>query len=152
MKKNNMKYFSKLFAAILCLATILVACDKVDDLPAFLPGKAVVLSTSTATVAPAPADSNNTILTLNWTNPEYSVDSASYKFVMQVDSAGRNFSKAVSKTVVGARTGSFTAKELNAILVGFGFAFNVPYNVDVRVISSQSNNNEAIPSNTVTIK
>jgi hypothetical protein len=72
--------------------------------------------------------------------------------VIEIDSTGRNFSKAVAKTVIGSFNTTFTNKELNGILLGFGFNYNTPYDVDVRLISSYGNNNERITSNTLKIK
>jgi hypothetical protein len=58
----------------------------------------------------------------------------------------------MSKEVVGQLSTSFTAKELNNMLVGRGYAFNVPVDMDVRVTSSYVNNNERLGSNMVRIK
>jgi hypothetical protein len=69
-----------------------------------------------------------------------------------MDSAGRNFSKAEEKVVTGSRTASFTAKEINAIALGFGFAFNKQYNMELRIISSHANNNERLLSNAFALK
>jgi hypothetical protein len=152
IKKFIMKYFSKLLIPVIALVAFFASCDKVDDLPSYQPGSAVALTSSVATIAAAPADSNNVAMTLSWTSPKYAQDSAKYKFVVQVDSAGRNFSKAVSKTFTGVLSGSFTNKELNVIMLGYGFSFNVPYDMDVRVISSYGNNNEQYTSNTLKVK
>lgn len=131
---------------------LITACDKVDDLPIYDAGVEPVLTASNTTIAPLPADSNKTVLTLDWTSPDYATDSASYKYIIQVDSTGRNFSKAVSKEVIGQRSASFLAKELNTIMLNYGFEFNKAYDLDVRVISSYSNNNERLLSNTVKIR
>ena len=66
-----MKYLSKIIFGILALAAVFMACEKVGDLPYYNNGSPVVLSSSTATTAPVPADSNKTVLTLNWTSPNY---------------------------------------------------------------------------------
>ncbi|MFX4470391.1 SusE domain-containing protein, partial [Acinetobacter baumannii] len=74
-----------------------VACEKkVDPLPNYLPGTAVTLTASPTTITPAVADSDKVGLTLSWTNPNYSVDSSTVKYVIDIDSSGRNFAKAVS--------------------------------------------------------
>ena len=135
------------------LAGLFVSCDKVDDLTQNALGKATVLTASTATVAATAADSNNTAITFSWSSPEYAQDASLYKFIIQIDSTNRGFAKAVSKTVTGTLKGSYIAKELNAILVdNFGFAYNTPYDIDVRVISSYGNNNERYTSNTVKVR
>jgi hypothetical protein len=131
---------------------LVTACDKVDDLPFFEEGNEPVLTSSATTIAPLPADSNNTVLVLDWTSPNYASDTATYKYIIEVDSAGRNFSRAVRQEVIGERSVSFLAKELNAIMLDFGFAFNRAYNLEMRVISSYANNNERRTSNTVTVR
>jgi hypothetical protein len=134
------------------LSIFFTACDKADDLPFYGTGVVPVLTASATTIAPLPADSNNVALTLNWTTPNYATDSANYKYVIEFDSTGRNFSRATSITVNSARSKSFTAKELNTILLSYGYAFNVPVDMDVRVTSSYANNNEKITSNTLKIR
>ena len=128
------------------------ACDKKDILATHNEGIASVLSSSTTTVAVAPADSNNTALTLSWTNPQYATDTANYKFVIEMDSTGKNFSKVDSRTITGKLTTSFLAKELNNFLLARGYAFNVPVDMEVRLKSSYGNNNEMKISNVLKIK
>jgi len=146
-----MKYFSKILFFIAVTGAFFTACKK-DTLPFYTHGSATVLSASTNTVAPVTADSNKNVITFLWTNPNYATDSSTIKYMVQIDSSGRNFSKAVSKTIIGSRTTNFTAKELNAIVLSMGFKFNVAYDVDVRLISSYANNNDQFQSNTVKIK
>jgi hypothetical protein len=133
------------------LSVFLTACDKADSLPFYQAGTPPVLSASVTTIAAQPADSNNTVLTLNWSNPKHAADSGTYKYTIEIDSSGKNFSSPSRKVVTGQRSTSFTAKELNQILVGKGYAFNVPVGMDVRVVSSYANNNERLSSNTIKI-
>src|SRR4030095_6889164 len=100
------------------------ACDKKDRLPTYQEGVASVLSSSTNIVLSPAADSNNIVLTLNWTNPQYATDKASYKYVMEMDSTGKNFAKADTRTVTGQLNTSFTAKELTNLLLARGYAYN----------------------------
>ena len=147
-----MKNIFKFFIAVTAVMFAFSACNKVDDLPLYGNGEAVQLSSSVTSIAAAPADSSNTVVTFSWTNPKYAQDSALYKFVVEIDSAGRNFSNAVSRTVRGAFSTSMTAKELNDIMLSFGFAFNTAYTIDVRVTSSYGNNNEKYTSNTIQLQ
>lgn len=149
-----MKFLSKILFAVLTTATIIGACTKAEQVPFYgdTTGTTPVLSASVATLAAAPADSMNTGITFNWTNPKYATDSAHQKFIVEIDSTGRNFSKAVSFTVIGDLKKSFINKEINNVLLGFGFAFNVAYDVDVRVTSSYTNNNERLTSNTLKVR
>jgi starch-binding outer membrane protein SusE/F len=147
-----MKQLLKYFSFLIAIAVVFTACDKKDTLPAFAKGTTPVLTASATTIAPVAADSNNTALTLNWTFPKYATDSATIKYVIEIDSTTKNFANPYSIIVNGAITKSFIAKELNSILLSKGYAFNVPVDMDVRVISSYQNNNERLISNTVTIK
>ncbi|MCP5750858.1 hypothetical protein NL359_37660, partial [Klebsiella pneumoniae] len=66
-----MKYFAKLSFLAVLLIGFFTACEKkVGDLPYYQPGTAVTLSSSSSTVAAAPADSSKVALTLTWSNPK----------------------------------------------------------------------------------
>ena len=145
-----MKYLSKLFLAIAVLVSF-TACKKLADVPFSPNGKAVVLASSTNAVTTAPADSAKKVITFSWTNPEYAQDSSLYKFLVEIDSTGRNFSKEAKITVTGAKDTSLTGKQFNDILAGLGIVAGIPASVDVRVTSSYGNNNEAYSSNVLTI-
>src|SRR5690349_6403800 len=102
-----MKLFLKLVLFI-AAGVFITACNKKDYLPYYETGTAPTLTASTTTIAPAPADSNNTALRVNWTSPNYATDSTTVKYIVQIDTSGRGFAKAVSKTVTGVDTASFT--------------------------------------------
>ncbi|MES2646834.1 MAG: SusE domain-containing protein [Bacteroidota bacterium] len=146
--KNIFKYlfFASLFAGI---AT---GCEKTEVLPFYKSGTAPSLSSSTSTIAAIPADSSKSIITFSWTNPAYAADSATSKYVLQMDTTGGNFAKATSRTVVGTTSTSYTAKEINDIMLGYGFTHGKTYGVDVRVISSYGNNNDQLASNTIKLQ
>ena len=142
--------------SLLIFATLCVfgaACSKTGDLPGttFSNGKPPVLADSAKILNPKLADSNSTALVLTWSNPHYSTDSASQKYTIEIDSSGRNFARETTIVVSGALKYSFTAKQLNNILLGFGFAYNKQYNVDIRITSSYANNNQQLQSNVVTV-
>jgi len=147
-----MKIINKILLLAIIISMVFTACDKADNLTVFEKGVAPVLSSSLLTLAPAATDSNNVAVTFSWTFPKYATDSAKVKYVIEIDSSGRNFSKAVSKTLLGAVSYGYIAKELNAILLGFGFAFNTPYDIDVRVTSSYANSNELYKSNVLKLR
>ena len=147
-----MKYISKFFFIVLGLAFVFAGCDKVKDLPYYKNGNAPILSSTVAAVAAAPSDSSNNVISFLWTSPKYSTDANTVKFIVQIDSAGRNFSNAASRTLIADLGTSFTGKQINDILLGFGFSFAVAYDVDIRVLSSYGNNNEQLASNTITLK
>ena len=150
-----MKYFSKIFLAALGVASMLSACNKIDPvapLPAYALGISPVLNSSVTTIAAPVSDSNKAVVTFTWTSPKYSNDSATTRYILQIDSAGRNFSRAVSTTIIGNLSKTFLAKEINAMVLSLGFNYNVQSSADVRILSSYNNNNEQYKSNTVTLK
>ncbi len=146
MKKisNHLLFTLSLFA--------FASCDKVDDLPLYGQGNAATLTASSVAIAPAPADSNNVVLTYNWTYPNHSTDSNNIKYVVEIDSVGKNFAAPYRKEVMGKLSTTFIAKELNSFLVGRGYAFAVPVSLEARMISSYANNNERLISNVVPVK
>ena len=152
-----MKNISKLLSALLMVMIVFSACKKVDNLtkvealPVYQLGVSPVLTSSATTVAPALADSNNAVINFSWSNPKYSNDSATTKYILQIDSSGRNFSMENTKTVYGVLNTPITGRELNAILLNLGFKLGVAQSVDVRLISSYNNNNERYMSNQLKI-
>jgi hypothetical protein len=145
--KNSIKLLSLGWVLVLSV----LACTKVADLPFYERGKAVTLSASFATVVSTQADSNRNVVSFSWTNPMHGTDSANYKFVLSIDSAGRSFAREVTKTVMGARSTALTGRELNNILLNYGFAVGRPHTLEVKVTSSYGNNNEKLESNVVRV-
>lgn len=144
-----------IFKLLLATAVIFVysACHKEGNLPLYGKGNAVVLSSSSNTIAPVATDSNYNAVTFSWTNPKYQQDTSLYKFIIQMDSAGKNFAHPINlKTVVGTFSGSIVAKDLNAMLFSMGFLPTITYGIDVRVISSYGNSNESYTSNTIQLQ
>ena len=144
-----MKYLSKLIYVAI-LITGFAACKKVGDLPFYANGSAVTLTSSVTTIAPTAADADETVLTLNWTNPKYATDSAHQKFVMEMDST-ENFATSKTFTVTGPLSSSFTGNQLNNMLANFGFVAGQPFKMYIRVISSYANNNERYYSNVINV-
>ena len=138
--------------AFVALLLAFASCDKVDNLPLYGTGKAAVLTASAPSVAAVAADSNKVVLSLNWTYPDHKTDSANIKYTIEIDSVGKNFAKPLVKVVMKDLTTGFSAKELNSFLVARGYPFNVPVDMEIRLISSYSNNNERIISNIVPLK
>src|SRR5688500_7830056 len=98
------KYFS-ICSFVLASVLLIAGCTKVNDLPAYKEGNAVTLTASATEVVAKPSDSLNNVLSFSWTNPNYATDSNNYKFVIEIDSTGRNFSKSVTKEFVGKNSG-----------------------------------------------
>lgn len=148
-----MKYLSKILVLVPALLVFITGCDKVDSLPLFEKGAGTVtLSASASNIAPAASDSNNVAVTFSWTDPKYAADPATFKYVLEIDSTGKNFANASQKITIGKLSQGVLAKELNNMLLAKGYAFNGTYDLDVRLLSSYGNNNEQYKSNTVKIK
>ncbi|GAA4342627.1 SusE domain-containing protein [Flaviaesturariibacter amylovorans] len=142
-----MKRISQLFAFVL-LALAVVSCDKKQDLTNYADGTAPQLSVNNVTIAPTAADSNNAVVTFKWTDPQYQINSNT-KYILQIDSAGKNFSNPFTRELIGANTTSIIAKDLNNWMLGRGYAFNVPVSMQARLISSHANNNDRLTSNVI---
>jgi len=147
-----MKNLMKLWGLAIVLFAGVSACEKVDNFPSQLNGIAATLNASSTFVAPPVADSNKSILSFSWNYPLFATDSASAKYVFEIDSAGRNFGRAEVRTIKGALSTSFLAKELNAIMLNWGFEYNKTYDLEARVTASYANNNDQKISNTVKLK
>jgi starch-binding outer membrane protein SusE/F len=147
-----MSSIKKLAYLLLGAMVFMAACSKVKDLPFYEKGSSVTLSTSSTSIAPTAADSTKAVVTFTWTDPKYATDSSNVKYIIQIDSAGRNFAQKKEFTVMGGRSFSLTGRQLNDIVLNYGFTLGVPYDMDVRVISSYANNNDQYISNTVKFK
>ncbi|KIC95216.1 SusE domain-containing protein [Flavihumibacter solisilvae] len=147
-----MKFILKYSFVVLLAVLFATGCDKVNDLPEYESGNAPALATSVSAIAPAPADSLEPAVTFTWSYPAYASDSSSIKYVIEIDSAGRNFSNASKRVVTGALSSTYLSKEINEILLGFGFEFGKPYDMEVRITSSYSNNNDKKMSNVIAMK
>lgn len=147
-----MKLINKTLSVFAAAALVFASCEKKEDLKSFAIGTTPVVSAVSTTVAPVASDSNKFSLILNWTDPKYAQDPKLYKFVIEIDSANRNFSKAYTRTVIGKLTDSIIAKEFNAVMIAWGFELNKAYDVDVRVTSSYGNNNEQLRSNILKLR
>ncbi|GAB4093168.1 SusE domain-containing protein [Flaviaesturariibacter terrae] len=145
-----MKLFSKLLSAF-AIAALLTACDKKDAADVAANGNAPKLESNTVVLAPQAVDSLRNVLSLRWTSPNYSANMAT-KYIIQIDSVGQNFANPYSREVMSANSIDIMAKDLNNWMVGRGWAFNVPVSLEMRVISSYSNNNERLYSNVIPIR
>jgi hypothetical protein len=148
-----MKIFNKKWWLITVISAIVItACDKKDFLTFHQNGAATVTLTSSKTsVQPAPADSATNVISFAWTSPKYEQDSSLYKFILEIDSTGRNFAKKTTRTVNGTLNMSFTGLQLNNMLSDFGFTPGQSFSFDIRMVSSYGNNNEQIKSNVIKV-
>lgn len=131
------------------LAMVVNACLKEETTPQFsAPTNGEFAVTPSATsVAAAAKDSLTTALTINWTDPKFSVGLKSTKFTLIVAKAGTNFSTFQTKEFTNALSGDLTGKELNGMAARFGATVGQPISLDMKVVASLLNNNEPRPSN-----
>ncbi|MES2776437.1 MAG: glycosyl hydrolase 53 family protein [Bacteroidota bacterium] len=147
MKKIKILWLFGLLAVLL-----LTACDKKDIVADNPYGTLVVVSSSTPNFAPSAADFTTGSITFSWSSPKYSNDSLTSKYIIEIDSTGRNFTKGITRTLIGKQSLAFTTKEFNSILQAFGMPFGTANDIDVRVTSSYGNNNEQYKSGILKIK
>jgi len=145
----------KIFFLLTLGSLMLASCEKFkDNTPYGLGNSGIVpvISASSTAVAPAFSDADRPVVTFSWTNANYPTNPTTIKYVLEVDAAGNNFASPASKTIINKLDTSFKGSELNAFAVGLGYAFGVPADMEARVISSYSNNNERLISNVFKFK
>ncbi len=146
-----MKILLKISLITVMIAAVLTACKKVESLPTYLNGTPATMQLSASAITPTIADTSKNVLTFNWSSPNYTVDSTTVKYILELDSSGRNLSKAVSYTITGKLLKDFTGREVNNLMVGFGFPQGAAGKLDARITSSYSNNNELYKSGIVSV-
>lgn len=132
----------KLFLG-LAIVAIAISCEKLETTPQATKSDVTFSATPSATaVAVAAKDSLSSALTLTWNDPKYAVGLAQTKFTIMVGAKDKNFANFQSKSFTGVLTGSLLGKEVNAFALKMGGVIGTPINLDVKVVSSQANNNE----------
>lgn len=79
----------------------------------------------------------DTLMTIEWTNPDYGFPSAP-EFIIQMDSAGNDFSEPMQLGSVQGNSYSLTVGDMNGILLGADFPGGEEISMDVRVQASLS--------------
>jgi hypothetical protein len=139
IKIKHMKYKLFLTAIVGCIL-VASSCTK-DTVTSFSNGSASSVTSSTATIAPTVADSTDTVVVFNWTNPDYATDSSTVRYTFQIDTS-TSFLHPVSYSFVGTRSLSLTGEEIDSILIGYSLKFDTSYQIYLRVISSYNNYND----------
>ena len=76
------------------------SCEKIEPLQLHNAAGNAFLTASTSTIAAVMADSSKTAISFDWTNPNYSVDSNTVKYIVEIDSAGRSIKPSPESTTV----------------------------------------------------
>lgn len=141
-----------MFKSILvaCLAAVFfTGCEKDENRVIFEGGTEPELSANrTGSIPIAYNTRGDEAVTFSWTNPEYQfntgVSSQDVNYILEIDTAGADFSSPNIKRVAISKNLSvtFTQGDINDILLNqLGLEVNRNYSVEVRVISSLGNNN-----------
>lgn len=146
-----MKNIFQFVSSVVLLLTI-SSCKKAAELPSYTAGVKPTLAASATIISPAFADANKPVLTLSWTDAQHATSQSNVKYTVEIDSAGKNFTSPLVRTVTGVKSTTFLASELNTYLINRGYAFNSTVSLDVRVTSSYANNNESLSSDIIRIK
>src|SRR5580698_8735703 len=93
------KYLNNAFLLVVAVAIMFSACKKEENNITYTGGTAPVLSSNLAdndTLALVPADSTKNLVSLSWTNPNYTfsngLSSQSVNYYVEFDTLGANFS------------------------------------------------------------
>ncbi len=150
--KKNIKGLFLILAGIFILNSCQKLIDKKDGLPAYASaGNAPVLTSDVTAVSPKPADSSNAVINFTWTSPKYATDSGTVKYILEIDSSATSAEGIFKREVTGLLATSLTGKELNSILLDWGFALGETHTINAKLISSYANNNQQYTSNVVTV-
>lgn len=135
---------------VAAITVFLAACRKMENITTHGEGTAVSLTADKTAVTATPADANTEVIKFSWTSPNYATDTTNYKFILEIDSVGKNFANKFTKEVIANRSIGLTGAEINNIVLNYGFAIGVAHSLEARIVSSYTNNNEQYKSNTVT--
>ena len=145
-----MKQLFKILFAVVLTGMAFTSCDKKDALNISANGTAPSLTSSLSTFAPTATDSLTKKMVFTWSDPKYASTTPN-NYIIEIDSAGRNFANPQRVTVVGVLYDSVVTKDLNTMLLALGFKFNIAGTAQVRVKSSYGNNNEMYTSNVLSL-
>jgi len=110
-------------------------------------GTAPVLTASaTDTISLLPADSSNTAVTFNWTNPNYmfstGANTMNVSYNLEIDTLGANFGSPNKQTVsiISDLSTSFTVTSFNALVAnGLGLSYGSSHKIQTRIKSFLNN-------------
>jgi len=141
-----MKNIFKLLLGFFFITATVLSCKKDEHKIFFEGGSSPVLSaSSTSALVLTAANKDNQAIKFSWTNPDYQfttgVSSQDVTYVLQVDTAGANFTNPNMQQVSIAKDLSvtFTVKELNTVLTKLNLTENISHNVEFRIKASLNN-------------
>ncbi|MFZ1529380.1 MAG: SusE domain-containing protein [Ferruginibacter sp.] len=153
-----MKKIIQSFAFIAAVALVLSSCKKDENQVIFQGGTAPVLSASNAGPFVLLKDrKEDPATTLAWTNPNYmfntGVSSQNVTYILQADSAGKNFSspKLQEQSIQNDLEFSMKVKDLNSFFSKMELRAGVQHTIEMRIKASLSSGAGVLYSNTLTI-
>ena len=153
-----MKHFLYLFNFLTAIIFFFSSCEKAEPLKIFEPSVKPLLTITPTGETASFEDSLVSVLIASWTNPQFAQDKSLYKFILEIDSTGKNFSN--SQTIIIEKpqfindrfSYTIAGNELNNVLYALGLKPNQKYEVDFRLIASYGNNNERQLTETTTLE
>jgi hypothetical protein len=157
MKNYNRMNKSWVLVSVAAIVALIVSCTKLEDTPQFaLNNAAFSISTSTSTVAISAKDSLSEALSLSWNDPKYAKGLVP-KFSIVVGASGKNFAVIQTKNFASVSdkevllSAVLLGKEINAMALKLGGSVGKVVSLDVKVVSSLTNNSQEKTSNVVQI-
>jgi starch-binding outer membrane protein SusE/F len=154
-----MKNILKFIAGAFLLTTLLPACQKDENQVIFEGGTNPVLSSTVAgPLVLRKEDKDNVVMVLKWTNPNYmfntGVSSQDVTYVLQIDTAGKNFTSSnfQEKSIANDLDITMTVKDLNTFLSKMELVAGRQYNMEMRIKASLAGGAVPLYSNVFTIK
>lgn len=150
--KNKLAYL----LTIAVIALVFASCKKDEHKIYYEDGTAPVLTASTTgPLVLTKATATRAALKLNWTNPNYrfttGTSSQDVTYILQVDSAGKNFSSSKLQEVSFSKDleTTFTDTLLNSILAVLELSEDKPHDIDMRIKSSLAGGTVPLYSNVI---
>jgi len=153
-----MKNILKSLLSLVAVTAILLSCKKDENKVYYQGGTNPVLSvSSTAAMVLLKINKDNPAVTFNWTNPNYvfntGASSQTVSYVLQVDTAGSNFSNSrIQEKAISANLSvTLTVKELNTFLTKMELQYNQSHQMQFRIKSTLGNGSVPLYSNVLTL-
>lgn len=153
-----MKNIIKLLFGTLAITGVLTSCEKDENKVYFEGGTPPVLTpSSTSALVLSRATENNVGLVLSWTNPNYmfntGVSSQDVTYILQVDTAGANFTnpKKQEKSIARDLSVSLTVKDLNTFFTKMELVHSTPHTIQMRIKATLINESVPLYSNVIEI-
>jgi hypothetical protein len=152
-----MKIFINRIFFLSLLSLALFSCEKDEERMVVTQGTAPVLSASLTSLTLDKADIDKNAITfswtpvaLNWSQPGYTYNNAQ-TYVLEIDSAGRSFTKATAVEIGTSTEKQFTVADFNALLTRLEFEPGATGQLEMRLKSVLGSNISPLYSNVLTL-